>query len=81
MSQSFGTTASMARITLRGSSTPGAMLNGIESAGFALIGDSPANTTIGRRARTAAGSAVITWVTPGPHVTEATASLPVVNVG
>src|SRR5947208_453173 len=39
-------------------------------------GDSPANTTIGRRARTAAGSAVITWVRPGPHVTEATAILP-----
>jgi|HubBroStandDraft_6_1064221.scaffolds.fasta_scaffold98122_1 hypothetical protein len=70
----------MARITLRGSSTPGAMSNGIESAGFALIGDSPTNTTIGRRARTAAGSAVITWVTPGPHVTEATASLPVATL-
>jgi hypothetical protein len=42
-----------------------------------LIGDSPANTTIGRPARTAAGSAVINWVTPGPQVTEATATLPV----
>jgi hypothetical protein len=45
-----------------------------------LIGDSPANTTIGRRARTAAGNAVITWVTPGPHVTEATAILPVATL-
>jgi hypothetical protein len=44
---------------------------------LALIGDSPANTTIGNRARTAAGSAVINWVTPGPHVTDATAILPV----
>src|SRR4030081_2249718 len=33
MSQSFGTTASMARITSRGSSSPGAMSNGIASAG------------------------------------------------
>ena len=37
------------------------------------MGVSPANTTIGRRARTAAGSAVISWVRPGPQVTEATA--------
>ena len=30
MSQSFGTTASIARITSRGSSSPGAISNGIE---------------------------------------------------
>src|SRR5947207_3470565 len=35
-------------------------------------GASPANTTSGRCARTAAGSAVINCVTPGPHVTVAT---------
>ena len=35
-------------------------------------GASPANTTSGRRARTAAGSAVINCVTPGPQVTVAT---------
>src|SRR5258706_359783 len=35
-------------------------------------GASPANTTSGRWARTAAGSAVINCVTPGPHVTVAT---------
>src|SRR5258706_15728868 len=35
-------------------------------------GASPANTTSGRWARTAAGSAVINCVTPGPHVTLAT---------
>src|SRR5215469_7444646 len=44
------------------------------------MGDSPAKTTIGRRARTAAGSAVINWVTPGPQVTEATASVLVPDV-
>ena len=33
MSQSFGTTASIARIASRGSSSPGAISNGIESAG------------------------------------------------
>jgi len=32
---------------------------------FGLIGASPANTTIGRRPRTAAGSAVINWVSQG----------------
>src|SRR5262245_26449279 len=35
-------------------------------------GASPANTTRGRWARTAAGSAVTNCVTPGPHVTVAT---------
>src|SRR6266571_1550518 len=35
-------------------------------------GASPANTTSGRWARTAAGSAVINCVSPGPHVTVAT---------
>ncbi|MND01722.1 hypothetical protein D3C83_208280 [compost metagenome] len=35
-------------------------------------GASPANTTSGRCARTAAGSAVINCVTPGPQVTVAT---------
>src|SRR5262249_55473419 len=35
---------------------------------------------MGRRARTAAGSAVINCVTPGPHVTEATAILPVATL-
>jgi len=34
----------------------------------------PANTTIAG-GREPAGSAVINWVTPGPHVTEATATL------
>ena len=37
-----------------------------------LSGASPANTTSGRLARTAAGSAVMSWVTPGPQVTLAT---------
>jgi len=47
---------------------------------LALIGGSPANTTIGRRARTAAGSAVTSWVTPGPQVTDAAAILPVATL-
>ena len=44
---------------------------------LACIGLSPANTTIGTRARTAVESAVVIWVTPGPQVTEATPVLPV----
>jgi len=43
----------------------------------ALIGLSPANTTIGTPARDAVVSAVAIWVTPGPHVTVATPTLPV----
>ena len=39
-------------------------------------GASPANTTSGRWARTAAGSAVINCVTPGPQVTVATPTSP-----
>jgi hypothetical protein len=42
-----------------------------------LIGLSPANTTSGRFARVAVASAVEIWVTPGPHVTDATPVLPV----
>ena len=40
---------------------------------FGVDRASPANTTVGRRPHTAAGSAVITWVTPG-RVTDATAT-------
>jgi hypothetical protein len=45
----------------------------------AFSGASPAKITSGRRARTAAGSAVISWVSPGPHVTVATPISPVLR--
>jgi len=47
---------------------------------FGVDRASPANTTIGRRPQPRPGSAVINWVTPGPHVTEATATLPVATL-
>lgn len=48
-------------------------LTGVE----AWIGASPANTTRGIRPREAVASAVMIYVKPGPHVTEATPTLPV----
>jgi hypothetical protein len=43
----------------------------------AVVGTSPANTTSGMSPRAAVASAVITWVKPGPWVTEATPTFPV----
>jgi hypothetical protein len=44
---------------------------------LALIGASPANTTIGMWPRDAPASAVMICVKPGPQVTETTPTLPV----